>query len=120
MPLTRDQALQQLQAWTKNPSLLGHARSVEIVIRAAAAKYGGDPEILAITGPIHDADYDQWPDDHPKRYVDPLLVLTGEQYAKMPFETLLEKLEEAVRSGPRVVAEFLDSDGETHIFTDDE
>ena len=57
---------------------------------------------------------------HGQRYVDPLLVLTGEEYAKMPFQTLLDKLTEAVRTGPRVVAEFLDSDGETHIFTDEE
>lgn len=70
MTLTRDQALAQLQAWTKNPSLLGHARSVEIVMRSAASKYGGDPEVWATTGLIHDADYDQWPEVHPKRIVD--------------------------------------------------
>jgi len=70
MPLTHDQALQQLQAWTRNPSLLNHARSVEIVMGAAATKYGGDPEVWGITGLIHDADYDQWPEDHPKRIVD--------------------------------------------------
>jgi len=69
MPLTRDQALQQLHAWTTNPSLLGHARAVEIVMRAAAAKYGGDPEVWAVTGLLHDADYDQWPDEHPRRIV---------------------------------------------------
>ena len=70
MALTHDQALQQLQAWTRNPSLLNHARSVEIVMRAAATKYGGDPEVWGITALIHDADYDQWPEDHPKRIVD--------------------------------------------------
>ena len=57
---------------------------------------------------------------HGQRYVDPLLVFTGEEYAKMPFQTLLGKLEEAVSSGPRVMAEFLDSDGESHTFTDEE
>jgi hypothetical protein len=41
-----------------------------------------------------------------QEYVDPLLILTGEQYAKMPFATLLHKLEEAIRSGPRVVVEY--------------
>ena len=55
-----------------------------------------------------------------QEYVNPLLVLTGEEYAKMPFQALLEKLEEAIRSGPRVVAEYLDSEGESHVFTEDE
>ncbi len=70
MSLTRDQAIQQLQAWTTNPSLLTHARSVEIVMRAAASKFGGDPEVWGVTGLLHDADYDQWPEEHPKRIVD--------------------------------------------------
>jgi predicted hydrolase (HD superfamily) len=70
MPLTHDQALEQLHAWTSNPSLLNHARAIEIVMRAAAVKYGGDPEIWAITGLLHDADYDQWPEGHPQRIVD--------------------------------------------------
>ncbi len=72
MPLTRDQAMQILQAWTTNPSLLGHARAVEIVMRASAAKYGGadaDAERWGITGLLHDADYDQWPEEHPQRIV---------------------------------------------------
>ena len=38
-----------------------------------------------------------------QEYADPLLVLTGEEYAKMPFQVLLDRLQEAVRSGPRVV-----------------
>ena len=55
-----------------------------------------------------------------QEYVHPLLVLTGEEYAKMPFEELLHRLEEAIRSGPRVVAEFLDSEGQSHVFTEDD
>ena len=72
MSITHDQAVEQLHAWTTNPSLLGHARAVEIVMRAAATKYGddADPEAWAITGLLHDADYDQWPEEHPQRIVD--------------------------------------------------
>jgi hypothetical protein len=55
-----------------------------------------------------------------QEYVNPLLVLTGEEYAQMPFRTLLARLEEAVRSGPRVVAEYLDAEGETHIIRDED
>lgn len=70
MTLSRQKAFDQLRAWTANPSLLGHARAVEIVMRAAACKYGGDPEVWGTTGLLHDADYDQWPEDHPQRIVD--------------------------------------------------
>jgi predicted hydrolase (HD superfamily) len=72
MPLTHDQALGQLHAMTETESLLKHARAVEIVMRAAATKYGGpdaDPDAWAITGLLHDADYEQWPEDHPQRIV---------------------------------------------------
>jgi hypothetical protein len=55
-----------------------------------------------------------------QEYVDPLLVLTGQEYAEVPFQVLLDKLEEAVRSGPRVVVEYLDGDGETHIIRDND
>ena len=55
-----------------------------------------------------------------QEYVNPLLVLTGEEYANMSFEELLHRLEEAIRSGPRVVAEFLDRDGQSHVFTEDD
>jgi len=73
MSLTLDQATQQVHAWTKTESLLKHARTVEIVMRAAAAKYGqddADADVWAITGLLHDADYEKWPDEHPQRIVD--------------------------------------------------
>ena len=55
-----------------------------------------------------------------QEYVNPLLVLSGEEYAKMSFDGLLHRLEEAIRSGPRVVAEFLDSEGQSHVFTEED
>lgn len=73
MPLTRDAALEQLQAWTDDPSLLKHARTVECVMRAAALTYGGgeeDVESWGLTGLLHDADYQRWPEEHPRKIVD--------------------------------------------------
>ena len=73
MTLTRQEALEQLHSWTTNPSLLGHARAVEVVMQAAASRYGGpdaDEQAWAITGLLHDADYQRWPEDHPRRIVD--------------------------------------------------
>lgn len=55
-----------------------------------------------------------------QEYDNPLLVLTGEEYAKMSFDELLHRLEEAIRTGPRVVAEFLGSEGQSHVVTEDD
>lgn len=55
-----------------------------------------------------------------QEYVDPLLVLTGEEHAKMAFQVLLDRLQETVRSGSRVVMEFLAPDGTTRTFTEDD
>mgnify|MGYP005992656613 CR=1 FL=1 len=49
-----------------------HARSVEIVMRAAAHRYGrGDEDVepYGLAGLLHDADYDRWPEEHPARIV---------------------------------------------------
>jgi predicted hydrolase (HD superfamily) len=70
--LTREEAWQQLTDWTKTDSLRKHARAVEIVMRRAAHEYGGgvtEEESWAVAGILHDADYEQWPEEHPKRIV---------------------------------------------------
>lgn len=84
MNLTREKALEQLRDWTKTESLLNHARALEIVMRRAAHQYGGegaDEETWGITGLVHDADYEQWPDEHPKRVVDWLRAEGAEEIA---------------------------------------
>ncbi|RMH01831.1 MAG: metal-dependent phosphohydrolase [Planctomycetota bacterium] len=70
--LTRDQAWAQLCAWTESDALRRHARAVEVAMRAAARRYGGadaDEEEWGIAGLLHDADYEKWPEEHPKRIV---------------------------------------------------
>lgn len=70
--LTRAEAWAHLTTWCETESLRKHARAVEIVMRAAAARYGepdADPEVWGITGMLHDADYEKWPEDHPNRIV---------------------------------------------------
>lgn len=72
MSLTREEAWKLLREWTRSEALIVHARSVEIVMRAAAHRYGNGPddeERWGVTGLLHDADYDQWPDDHPQRII---------------------------------------------------
>jgi predicted hydrolase (HD superfamily) len=72
MALNRDEAWELLCAWTRTDALRNHARAVEVVMRAAAQRYGGgeaDVEAWGIAGLLHDADYEQWPEDHPRRIV---------------------------------------------------
>jgi predicted hydrolase (HD superfamily) len=74
----------KLREWTRSESLLKHCRSVEIVMREAARRYGepgADEELWALTGLIHDADYEQWPDEHPRRIVDWLNELGAAEIA---------------------------------------
>jgi predicted hydrolase (HD superfamily) len=72
MNVTREQAWELLCEWTDTESLRKHARAVEIVMRAAASRYGAgeqDLEEWGIAGMLHDADYEKWPEEHPQRIV---------------------------------------------------
>jgi len=53
-------------------------------MRAAAAAYGSGPEdadLWGLTGLLHDADYQRWPEDHPRRIVDWLREQAEEEMA---------------------------------------
>jgi len=70
--MTRQEAWEHLCGWTETESLRKHARAVELVMRSAAERYGepgADVEAWGITGLLHDADYEKWPEEHPKRVV---------------------------------------------------
>lgn len=62
----------------QSPALRAHVRSVEIVMEAYADKFGEDRERWAITGLLHDADYEKYPDEHPK-IITAILEERGEQ-----------------------------------------
>jgi predicted hydrolase (HD superfamily) len=71
--MTRDEAWAKLCEWTETASLRNHARTVEVAMRAAALRYGRgaeDVESFGIAGMLHDADYEKWPAEHPKRIVE--------------------------------------------------
>jgi predicted hydrolase (HD superfamily) len=79
--MDREEAWALLCSWTDTDSLRKHARAVEIVMRAAAPRYGGasaDVEQWGIAGMLHDADWEKWPEEHPRRIV-ALLRERGEE-----------------------------------------
>ncbi|QEH33277.1 HD domain protein [Aquisphaera giovannonii] len=72
MAITYEDAVAKLHEWTDSPALRNHARGVEASMRRAAHRYGrGEADELrwAMAGLLHDADYDRWPDEHPRRIV---------------------------------------------------
>jgi predicted hydrolase (HD superfamily) len=67
--MKKSEARLLLESMTSGESLLRHARSVEIVMEAMGTKLGEDPEEYAVAGLLHDADYEAWPEQHPKKIV---------------------------------------------------
>lgn len=63
--MDRTQARELLHSLTESESLLRHARTVELVMEAMARHFGEDEEKFAVTGLLHDADYEKYPDQHP-------------------------------------------------------
>jgi predicted hydrolase (HD superfamily) len=63
--INRTAAYEILADMTKSESLLRHARCVELVMRAMARHFGEDEELFGVTGLLHDADYEKYPDQHP-------------------------------------------------------
>jgi predicted hydrolase (HD superfamily) len=79
--LDRKQARDILESMTKGQSLLRHARTVELVMEAYGKKFGEDAEEWAITGMLHDADYEAYPDEHPNMIVKKLTELGEDKKA---------------------------------------
>ena len=66
---------------TETDSLRRHARTVELVMEAMAKHFNEDVEKFAITGMLHDADYEKYPDQHPHVIVNKLRELGEEEIA---------------------------------------
>ena len=66
MELTREQALELLKEYNKEPFHLRHALTVEAVMRWFAQElgYGGDADFWAAAGLLHDLDFEQYPEEH--------------------------------------------------------
>ena len=67
--LNRNEAWLLLCDWTPSEKLRTLARAVELVMRDLAAGLGQDVERFGLAGLLHDADYDRWPEEHPRRIV---------------------------------------------------
>jgi putative nucleotidyltransferase with HDIG domain len=59
--MTRDEAWNLLNEFTKSESLIKHALAVEAAMRHYATDFDENVEMWGVTGLIHDFDYERWP-----------------------------------------------------------
>ena len=69
-PVSREDAWNLFCEWTQSDSLRKHVLAVEAAMRAYARERGEDEELWAVTGIVHDLDYERYPDletGHPRK-----------------------------------------------------
>ena len=102
--MNREQAWGLLTEYTQSESLRKHALAVESCMRAYARKFGEEEEKWAITGLLHDFDYERYPtpEEHPfagekilaeRGYPEDIrrAILSHAQYSGVPRESKMEK-----------------------------
>jgi putative nucleotidyltransferase with HDIG domain len=70
--VSRDDAWLLVTEWVESDSLRKHLLGVEAAMRAYARKWGEDEELYAVTGLVHDLDYERYPDletGHPRHAI---------------------------------------------------
>ena len=101
----REAAWELLCEWTASDSLRKHALAVEASMRAYARIWGEEEERYAVTGLVHDLDYERFPDaetGHPRMGIEELrrrgypddvigAVAGHADYLDVPRETRLAK-----------------------------
>lgn len=102
--MKREEALDIVHQYVKNPNLVKHMLAVESAMRFYARKYGADEEKWGVAGLLHDFDWEIHPtmEEHPLAG-EPILrqhgvpeeiihaVLSHADHTGIPRETLMEK-----------------------------
>lgn len=73
--ISRAEAWSLFTEWTESESLRRHVLAVEAAMRAYARRFGEDEELWAVTGLLHDLDYERYPDletGHPRKAIEAL------------------------------------------------
>ncbi|MGL6217196.1 MAG: hydrolase [Lacrimispora sphenoides] len=79
--ITRQQALELLKKYNKEPFHLLHGLTVEGVMRwyAGAMGFGSEEEFWGIAGLLHDVDFEQFPEEHCKKAPELLSEIGAEE-----------------------------------------
>ena len=70
----RAQSEQLLEQYVKNEALLRHCRMVAKAVEAYAQELNENTELWYQTGLLHDLDWEKYPDEHPNKAVNEILV----------------------------------------------
>ncbi|OGM31496.1 hypothetical protein A2630_03665 [Candidatus Woesebacteria bacterium RIFCSPHIGHO2_01_FULL_44_10] len=65
--MTREEGLKLVNDWTVNKNLVKHMLAVEAQMRALARHFDENEDEWGLAGLIHDADYEKWPEEHPRK-----------------------------------------------------
>lgn len=70
--LSREEAYQLVTTWTQNKNLIKHMLAVEVAMKGLAEHFKEDENLWRLIGLIHDADYDKYPTEHPRKVIEEL------------------------------------------------
>lgn len=70
--ITKDKALELLHSKMESVNLRKHCYAVEAVMRSLAEHFDEDQNLWGVVGLLHDADYEKWPDEHPRKIIEEL------------------------------------------------
>lgn len=85
--MTRQEAFDLVNKWTKNKNLVKHMLAVEAQMRAIAKHFGENEDDWGLAGLIHDADYDKWPQEHPRKTLEELKKRNAPEWLISAVET---------------------------------
>ncbi len=102
--MTREEAWELLNEYTKSPNLIKHALAVEAAMREYAEKFGEDVDTWGLVGLLHDFDYERYPnaEEHPYKGAEVLrekgvpenliqTMMSHAPYTNIPRETKMAK-----------------------------
>ena len=84
--ISRDQAWSLLTEWVQSESLRRHCIAVEAAMAAYAQRGGHETELWAVTGLLHDADYERFPDMDDAEHGHPRTIMAELQRRDAPPE----------------------------------
>jgi putative nucleotidyltransferase with HDIG domain len=85
-PISREEAWSLLSDWVQSASLRRHCLAVEAAMVAYAERSGEDAELWGVTGLLHDADYERFPDMDDEERGHPRTIMAELQQRDAPPE----------------------------------